>query len=282
MTPGRRFPRRPGVESHSNRTVRTSVPISGKVVRPSWMWPCMSEHRRSAQRGTGSHGTPFWWDGSRATAPPAPAATAPGRAAPASSPSAHRPMSARRGRECGGPETSERPGVLGAGALTGQRTTPVRHPAPACEAVLVPWGVGSVYCRQVTHGPLGRAGPACPGASPPAAGAPAYPADATTALRVARGDGDARSCRAPGRPHRAPAGVTVTVRSRVPWAFPNTWCGAVREWPAIVEGVLAKSQESEAGSPHVLRGRPAFALVYGTRAAVTGESIARRSCPLAV
>ncbi len=170
MTPGRRFPRRPGVESHSSRAVRTLVPIGGKVVRPSWMWPCMSAHRRDARRGTGSHGTPFWWDGFRATAPPAPAVTAPGRAAPARSPSAHRPMSARRGRECGGPDTSERPGALGAGALTGQRTTPVRHPAPACEAALVPWGVGSVYCRQVAHGPLQRAGPRAPALHPPPPG----------------------------------------------------------------------------------------------------------------
>lgn len=84
----------------------------------------------------------------------------------------------------------------------------------------------------------------------------------------------------PQGPCSAAAGVTVMVR--ILWSQLKAWCSTVGEWPAIVEGVLAKCQESEAGSPHVLRGRPAFALVYGTRAAVTSESIACRSCPPAV
>lgn len=111
-------------------------------------------------------------------------------------------------------KTGERPGALGAGALTGQRTTPVRHLVAGRETAVV------VLCSVV----LGRArsprtcGPCAPAVHPPTPGH--WP---TRGMR-----------RHPQGPRRAAADVTVTVRSGSCWSVQKVWCSTVGEWPAIL------------------------------------------------
>lgn len=204
----------------------------------------------------------------------------PYRQPPARSPSAPRPMSGRRGRGCGGPERKRTPRCVGCRSA--------HRAACGARSDIPPTSMRRrwfcVVLPSVAHGPLGRAGPACPGATPPAAGAPAYlEAAAPPGRMAATGTVVLRRVEHPWGPCGAEAGVTVTVRSGMLWSQLKVWCGAARGVARYRRGCPGEEpKESEAGSPHIVRGRPACALVYRTRAAVTSESIARRSCPPAV